>query len=131
MLFAMHIFVNVVQLQGWAEGNLMLLAGTAWYVFISIWDVGLILNLRFFREIASWKRTIPWLMTFLFACYFYVGVFAEIQKIMQGETWKDSTQEIYFAYILWLNTPTAIISTIYLIMLPFKTHDLSITHDDD
>ena len=64
------------------------------------------------------------------ATYFYIGLGFEIVKLFQGETWKDTVHEIFFAYVLWLNTPTAIIELIYILSLPLKTRDLGISHED-
>ena len=108
----------------------MLLLGTVWYIFISIWDIGMILNLTFFYALKGWARTVPWVVAFVHATYFYIGLGFEIVKLFQGETWKDTVQEIFFAYVLWLNTPTAIIELIYIVSLPLKTRDLGISHDD-
>ena len=87
MLLALHLFVNTVQLSAWAEGNIFLIWGTIWYIFMTFWDVGLILNLDYFYELARWKRIVPWAFSLMFACYYYIGLFTEIAKLTAGETW--------------------------------------------
>ena len=54
ILLALHIFINAVQLSAWADGSLLLLWGTLWHVFMTVWDVGLILDLAYFYELDRW-----------------------------------------------------------------------------
>ena len=105
----------------------MLLFGTVWYIWISIWDIGLILNLRFFYAMASWTRILMWVLAFMYLAYYYIGLIYEFYKLFNGETWQDTVHEIFFFYVLWINTPTAIIATMYMVLLPMKTRDLGVT----
>ena len=112
-------------MRAWAQGNLILLAGTVWFVFMAIWDMGLIMKYPEFMMMPTTKRTLPFGMSIVFCSYYYVGVFAEVLKLWKGHrSFKDSAGEIIFAYLLWINTPTAIVATIYTILLPMYTFDI-------
>ena len=72
-----------------------------------------------FMQMSTTKRTLPFGMSIVYLSYYYTGLFAEVLKLWKGHrSFKDSTGEIIFAYLLWINTPTAIIATFYTILLP-------------
>ena len=87
--------------------------------------MGLIMEYPEFLAMPSWKRTLPFGLSIVFLSYYYTGVFAELFKLWKGHrSFQDSVGEIIFAYLLWINTPTAIIATIYTILIPMYTFDI-------
>ena len=115
----LHLYTNIEQMQAWANGNFILLGGTVWFIFIGVWDMGLIMKYPEFLMMPARKRTLPFGLSIIFLSYYYTGLFAEALKLWKGHrSFKDSVGEIIFAYMLWINTPTAIIATIYTILLP-------------
>ena len=103
----------------------MLLAGSVWFVFIGIWDMGLIMKYPEFLEMPAWKREIPMGFSIIFNSYYYIGLGAIALKLWKGHrSMTDSNFEIIFAYLLWISTPTAIITTLYTIFIPMNTHDM-------
>lgn len=120
-----HLYIYADQLEVWAHGNLLLLSGTAWFVFMMFWDMALILEYPEFLALSSWMRTVPYGLSLIFLANYYSGLAAEILKLRRGQrSLKASFSEIVFAYLLWINTPTAIIATFYAILLPQYTDDI-------
>ena len=56
MLWMLHLFINGEQMHAWAQGNLMLLAGTCWFIFMALWDMGLILKYPEFMQMTTTKQ---------------------------------------------------------------------------
>ena len=103
----------------------MLLAGTVWFVLIGVWDMGLIMKYPEFFAMPTYHRTLPFGFALFFLAYYYTGVFSLLLKFWAGHrSYKESVVEVIFAYLLWVNTPTAIIATIYAILLPMYTSDI-------
>mmetsp|Transcript_14942 Transcript_14942/g.20259 ORF Transcript_14942/g.20259 Transcript_14942/m.20259 type:complete len:104 (-) Transcript_14942:65-376(-) len=80
---------------------------------------------------SSWTRVLPFALSIVWLCYYFSGVVIEIYKLMNGETWKDTVEEIFFAYVLWISTPTAITELSYVVNMVLHTDDISITGGDD
>ena len=103
----------------------MLVFGSIWFIFMTVWDMGLIMKYPEFLEMSSWMRTVPFGMSIFFNTYYYIGVVSELWKLWKGQrSWGESVSEIIFGYLLWINTPGAIISTLYMIFIPIYTDDL-------
>ena len=87
--------------------------------------MGLVMKYPEFMEMDSYQRTIPFGISIVFLSWWYTGVFAEILKLWKGHrSFKDSVGEIIFAYVLWIFTLTAIVSTIYVVLIPQYTLDI-------
>ena len=115
----LHLYTNAETLHVWANGNLILLTGTAWFILMAVWDMGLIMKYPEFLEMPTLNRTVPFGFALIFLAYYYIGVFSLIFKLRAGHrSLTESTIEVVFAYLLYLNTPTAIIATIYAVLLP-------------
>ena len=124
-LWMIHLYTNIDKLHAWANGNLILLAGTIWFVLIAVWDMGLILKYPEFLEMPTHQRTLPFGFALVFLAYYYTGVFALLLKFWAGHrSFNESIVEVIFAYLLWINTPSAIIATLYAILLPMYTSDI-------
>ena len=125
ILWMIHLYTNIEMLHAWANGNLFLLMGTMWFILMAMWDMGLIMKYPEFLGMPTLNRTIPFGFALIFLAYYYIGVFSLIFKLKAGHrSLNESTVEVIFAYLLYLNTPTAIISTIYAILLPKYTRDI-------
>ena len=129
--FAFHLFLNVVQMVGWAEGNLMLLTGTAWLVFISLMNMGLVLKHEDYVGLDSWQRSVPWGLSLLPVVYWWIAAVIEVTKVFGSGSLTDNVEEIILAYIIWINVPLSAASTLYILLLPLLTNDLSPTGGDD
>ena len=114
----------------WAEGNLMLVTKTIWFSLISLWNMALIMSLEDILSLASWKRSVPWGLSLLPVVFWWVAFVLEMVKLFKGGSWQDSVQEIFFAYVLWLNIPLASASSLYIVLLPMLTDDLSPSIDN-
>ena len=125
--FAFHIFTNVVQLVGWAEGNFILLTGTGWLVLISLMNMGLVLKHEDYVGLDSWQRSVPWGLSLLPVVYWWIAAVIEVAKVFSSGSWMDSVEEIFLAYIIWINIPLSAASTMYILLLPLLTDDLSPT----
>ena len=44
VLWMIHLWTNIEVMYAWANGNFLLLASSVGFVFISIWDMGLIMK---------------------------------------------------------------------------------------
>ena len=109
---------------GWAEGSLILLLATSWFLFISIWNMALIMDYEGFLNMPMWKRTLPWGISMTYSLYFVFGIIAWIIKSNTSMTRQDSFEDIVFAFILWLSAPTFLISTTYAVNMFIHTDDL-------
>ena len=109
---------------GWAEGSLILLLATSWFLFITVWNIGLIMDDQGFLNMEMWKRTLPWGLSVTYSLYFIFGLISLIIKTNTGMTWRDSFEDTIFAYILWLSAPSAFISTAYVVNMFIHTDDL-------
>ena len=123
VLAMIHLYTNADQLEGWANGNVMLLLGTVWFVFISVWNMGMIVDFPELLALPQWQRTVPFAFAAMFNSYYYTALFALVWKIRQGGNWYDTTQEILFAYVVWLNTPSALVGTSYMVQMSMKNAD--------
>jgi len=57
--------------------------------------------------------------------YYLTGIIFEMVKVFgTGETWKDSVHEIIIAYMLWINIPSALTMTTYIILEMVNTDDI-------
>ena len=101
----------------WAEGSLILIIGSVWFHFINVWNMAIVMKYPGFMEMESWKRTMPFGMSLMFNLYYYAGVIAWFVKLWTMDTNQDSVEEIVFGFIIWLSTPTAFVSTAYMINL--------------
>jgi len=72
----------------------------------------------------KYKRIVPFVLSLMGLFYYFTGLGYEIYKVSSGETWKDSVEEIFFAYVLWIATPTAIIETSYVTLMALRSKDL-------
>ena len=124
ILLGIHLYVNMEQLHAWAMGNLWLLISTLWFVFISMWNLMLTIRLPEFYMLTSWKRVVPFVMASIGLFYWTAGVIFEIVKYASGDTWWDTVEEIFFAYWLWIQVPTAIIDLYYIAILIKRTDDI-------
>ena len=109
----------------------MLIWGTAWYVFISIWNVLVMLEYPEIMVLPSWMRVLPFGVCIAFLSYYIAGIATEIIKLSNDETWKDSVVEIFFAYVLWITTPAAITETMYIANMIMHSDDISISPDSE
>lgn len=121
-----HLFIHVEQMYAWAEGNIMLIWGTIWFTLTSVWNVGLLLKMPELLTLPRWTRLVPFGLSIMHLSYFFSGTITEVMKVLDGETWVDTVEEIVFAYLLWINTPTAVTELIYLYLEVAKTDDISI-----
>ena len=87
ILFGFHLFINMEQLHAWADGNLFLMSGTLWFIFISVWNVGVLLNYEGLMEMADWTRLVPFCLSIMGLSYYIVGIIAELVKMTSGGTW--------------------------------------------
>ena len=79
----------------------------------------------------SWMRSVPWGLSLLPVVNWWTAFVIEIGKVLGGGTWQDNVEEIFFAYVIWLNIPLSAASTTYIVLLPLLTDDLSPSDDDD
>ena len=94
-------------------------------MLIAVWDMGLILKYPEFLAMPTHHRTLPFGIALVFLAYYYTGVFALLLKYWRGHrSFNESVVEVIFAYLLWVNTPSAIIATIYAILLPMYTSEI-------
>jgi len=114
----------------WADANLLLLGSTGWYLFLSIWNLGVLIEYPEFMVLPAWTRLVPFVISAAFLSYYFSSLVVELFKIMHGETWKDSAEEIFIAYILWINVPTAITEVSYVVNMFIHTDDLIIREYD-
>ena len=122
--FGIHLFVHVELMYAWAHGNVMLLWSTIWFTFLSLWNVALLLKLPELFTLPRWTRVAPFVFSSAHLAFVLVGLGGEILDWFSGDTWKDTVEEIVFMYVLWLNTPTAIIESSYVYQELFKTNDI-------
>ena len=130
-LLGYHLFIHAEALHAWANGNLILIWSSAWFVFISIWNVLVMLEYPEVMVMAKWTRVLPFFLCIVFLSYFFAGVAIEIIKVSRGETWKDSVEEIFFAYVLWIQTPTAIVEGMYVANMVIHSDDIRLRNDDE
>ena len=105
-------------------GNLLLLMSTMWFIFISLWNAMLTIRLPEFYDMATWLRTVPWVFAIIGLFYWVAGVIFELVKLSYGNSWLDTVEETFFAYVLWINMPTAIIELYYVSILMKYTDDI-------
>ena len=101
----------------WAEGSFILILGSVWFHFINVWNMAVVMKYPGFMEMESWKRSLPFGLSLMFNVYYYAGVLAWYIKLWTMDTRQDSVEEIIFGFIIWLSTPTALVSTAYMINL--------------
>ena len=64
--------------------------------------------------------------------YYMTGIIFEMVKVFgTGETWKDSVHEIIIAYMLWINIPSALTMTTYIILEMVNTEDIIESPEED
>ena len=131
IMLALHLWTNIEAMQAWAHFNLLLLSGTAWFLFILFWNHALILEYPGFMEMETWKRTVPFALALMYFVYWMLGLIGELLKLWAGATPGDVNFEIIFAYILYINFPSALISLSYTIFEVLHTDDFSFDLDDD
>ena len=117
ILFAVHLHTNIELLHGWADGNLILLAHSAFLFILSSWNMGLVVEYPELLNAKSEWRTVPFTISFIFLAAWLPAFFSGFVRVQRGETLKDSIHDVVFAYIMWLTTPTAIVSMFYTILL--------------
>ncbi len=99
------------ELRVWADGNFLLLTGTMWFIFYTIWTCGLAFRHPDFIGMDEWTRIGPFVLALIYLGYYITGIIIEIMKVSSDETWRDSLHEIVIAYMLWINIPTALTMT--------------------
>ena len=126
LLLGMHLFVHVDQLHAWANGSLMLIFSTIWYLFISIWNILVMFEYPEVMILKPWTRIVPFALSIVWLCYYFSGMVVEVYKWMTGDSWKDTVEEIFFAYVLWISTPTALTEASYVVNMVIHTDDIVI-----
>ena len=96
-----HLWTNLEVMHAWAHGNFLLLASSVGFVFISIWDMGLIMKYPEFMLMPVTHRTLPFGVCIIFITYWYTLMIAEVVKIWKGAD-GDSFGEIIIAFVLWI-----------------------------
>ena len=119
-----HLETMIERLHGWANGNLILLANTAFLLFLSTWNMGLVIEYPELLALHSDWRTVPFTVAALFLTAWYSAFMSLFIRYRDGDKLTDSISDVVFTYCVWITTPTAIVSSIYAILLGIKTEDL-------
>ena len=117
LLWAWHMYQYGDFMYMWAEGSFILITGSLWFHFITVWNMAIVMKYPGFMEMDSLYRFLPFAMALMFNLYYYAGVIAWFVKLWTMDTRQDSVEEIIFGFIIWLSTPTAFVSTAYNINL--------------
>ena len=80
MMLMLHLYIHGEQLNVWADGNLFLLGGTAFFVMVSLMNVFLAQEYPEFLMAPQWMRTVPFALCLGFVTFFYIGWTAELKK---------------------------------------------------
>ena len=115
------------QLRFWAEGNLILLSGTMWYLFITLWNTLVMLEYPEVMVLPAWTRIVPFALSIIWLSYYFSGIVVEVHKLLNGQTWTDTVEEIFFAYVLWISTPTALTEASFVVNMVMHTDDICVT----
>lgn len=126
VLMGLHLFVHGDQMHLWADGNLTLVLGTFWYLFMTLWNVLVMLEYPEVMVMASWTRIVPFGLSICWLAYYFTGMVVETYKLITGDSWTDTVEETFFAYVLWISTPTAITEASYVINMVIHTDDIVI-----
>merc|ERR1712176_1269989 len=123
IMFNWHIWTHVVQMHMWSEGSIILLASTLWFMHLWVWDAGLILNDPSIKQISKTKRKTTLAFSIMFFLYWMIALIATVLKIrVHGPAYR-ATESIIVGYLVWIFSPTAVLSGVFMWLDFNTTHD--------